>query len=85
MTNLIFLPDQAIVVEFGDGGGGAFHHHFANWSKWTSKIYLDWGNFGRPSSIYINPEEFRKTMEGVVRISRFFYFQHRDCGFDCWF
>lgn len=82
LANLFFLPEQAIVVEFGDNHGQYMsHHYFRNFAHWAGKTYLAWKNWGEGTAIRIDEEDFKNMMEVVIRMSRFFGYGSSVRGF----
>jgi EGF domain-specific O-GlcNAc transferase len=76
MTHLIFLPDEAVVVEMFPKG---WHQSsMRNLAKLTNKVYLAWQNthdknIVEENSNVIDNEEFRKLANSAVHVALSFH------------
>lgn len=68
LTQLLFLPDESIVIEFGDGT----NRHFRNMAKWANKIYINGGSFPRTEWVQVVPDQFRSLLKFSRRVASSF-------------
>eukprot|EP01080_Neovahlkampfia_damariscottae_P007551 gene7551-11874_t len=77
MTHLIFLPDEAVVIEMFPNG---WHQSsMRNLAKLTNKIYLSWQNLHKKNIVegnsnIIDLTEFQKIANSAVHIALSFHF-----------
>ena len=83
LTNLIFLPPQAIVVELSSRTSHTKDLYFRNLASWMGLTYVTYGSFDKFSSFKVDTEDFKKFLDPLVRMSRQFFLDTSECGFAC--
>ena len=85
LTNLLYLPTQALVVELSTRGNNGFLDlYFKNMAQWANKAFVTFGSFKKfGPGIRPDVNEMKAFLEPLVRMSRQFYKNFEECGFSC--
>ena len=84
LTNLLYLPTQALVVEISTRKNGDPDFYFKNIAQWANKSFVTFGSFMKHGfGIQINVVEMKSFLEPLVRMARQFYKNFEECGFSC--
>eukprot|EP01027_Heterolobosea_sp_BB2_P007865 GEZU01011680.1.p3 GENE.GEZU01011680.1~~GEZU01011680.1.p3 ORF type:complete len:100 (+),score=29.55 GEZU01011680.1:461-760(+) len=81
LTLLMFLPEDSVVVELGDGN----NFMFRNLAKAYNKVYVVGASDVPHGEEYytVDVDKFERVMDGAMRIARNIGWGAMDCGLVC--